>query len=173
MLIWNDSDARNKVFNRVFVGPLVEGLFTPKSLGNFSDVLPATYRAVFNTCKTVPYPVGNGNSCVNDPDLPSGEGSGGTVITSWSLSGNCLGGYQRVRSTISAPNALRYQVDYQVGSTWYALYDSAQATVATAFDWQGEVNFRARALAGSTWSTYSSNTLYLNGCSGGGGGIEP
>jgi len=118
----------------------------------------------------VPYPIGSGNYCTTDPDVSSGSSSGPTV-TSWTVTSNCLTGYVRMKSVISAATATRYQVEYQVGSTWYSLYDGNLSTQNIDFGDSGTYNFRARAYNGSAWGAYSTKSVTMRSCSS--GGIEP
>lgn len=53
--IWQDKDSRNKVFRRLFTGPIAPGLESPEGIG-FSRVLDKSYP--YATCKEWPFPDG-------------------------------------------------------------------------------------------------------------------
>ncbi len=66
--IYQDSEARNKIFNKIFIGLLAPGIEKPSLIGE-SEVLPSSYP--YRPCSSVPYPNGSDDqSCAIEYLIP-------------------------------------------------------------------------------------------------------
>nr|WP_256489678.1 zinc dependent phospholipase C family protein [Pleionea sp. CnH1-48] len=72
------SSARQTIMYALFKGPLNEGLFVPKALNNFNNLLSTKYKLQFNACKGHPFQLSPSDSyCDNVQDIYEGGNGGG------------------------------------------------------------------------------------------------
>jgi hypothetical protein len=61
MFIWGNTEAREKIFRKLFKGPISSGIDEP--MAGFTSVLPASYP--YNICSANPFPSNeNDNTCI-------------------------------------------------------------------------------------------------------------
>ncbi len=66
--IYQNSEARGKIFNKIFIGLLAPGIEKPSLIGE-SEVLPSSY--LYRPCSSVPYPNGpDDQSCAIEYLIP-------------------------------------------------------------------------------------------------------